>query len=178
MRFKDLANKVKLAILLMDDEEAFEQGIIDECGWCRVDELVGLGFTREELDEIVATNNKQRYEYSTDGSKIRARQGHSIAVDVELKETTPPDVLYHGTATRYLESIYTEGLLAGGRLYVHLSADETTAINVGSRHGKAFVIKIDCRQMLADGCKFYLSNNGVWLTERVLVKYFINNSDN
>ena len=178
-RNNDIVQKGKhLAYLLRHDKEAFGQGKIDEHGWRLVDELVGLGYTREELDEIVATNNKQRYEYSSDGTKIRARQGHSIAVDVEFKEATPPDVLYHGTATRFLESIYKEGLLAGGRLYVHLSTDEATAINVGSRHGKAFVIKIDCRQMLADGCKFYLSNNGIWLTERVLTKYFVNTRDN
>ena len=140
-RNNDIVQKGKhLAYLLRHDKEALGQGKIDEHGWRLVEELVGLGFTREELDEIVATNNKQRYEYSADGTKIRARQGHSIAVDVELKEATPPDVLYHGTATRFLDSIYKEGLLAGGRLYVHLSADESTAINVGSRHGKAFVL--------------------------------------
>lgn len=149
-------------------------GKIDEHGWRMVEELERMGFTRELLDEIVATNNKQRFEYSADGKKIRARQGHSINVDVELREMTPPDVLYHGTATRFLESIYAEGLVHGNRLYVHLSADEATAINVGKRHGTPFVIKIDCRKMLADGCKFYLSNNGVWLTKQVLPEYFIN----
>lgn len=153
-------------------------GKIDEHGWRKVEELEVMGFTRELLDEIVATNNKQRFEYSDDGKKIRARQGHSINVDVELAETTPPDVLYHGTATRFLESIYAEGLVHGNRLYVHLSADEATAINVGKRHGTPFVIKIDCRQMLADGCKFYLSNNGVWLTKQVLPEYFIDSKDN
>ena len=91
---------------------------------------------------------------------------------------TPPDVLYHGTATRFLELIYAEGLVTGNRLYVHLSPDEATAINVGSRHGTPFVIKIDCRKMLTDGCKFYLSNNGVWLTKQVLPEYFIKNIDN
>lgn len=153
-------------------------GKIDEHGWRKVEELEVMGFTRELLDEIVATNNKQRFEYSDDGKKIRARQGHSINVDVELAETTPPDVLYHGTATRFLESIYAEGLVHGNRLYVHLSADEATAINVGKRHGTPFVIKIDCRKMLADGCKFYLSNNGVWLTKQVLPEYFIDSKDN
>ena len=92
---------------------------------------------------------------------------------MELKEATPPDILYHGTATKFLESIYKKGLLPGTRLYVHLSSDEETAINVGSRHGKPYVIKIDCHKMLADGYKFFLSNNGVWLTEKVLPKYFI-----
>jgi len=164
----------RLAFLLRHDVEALEQGKIDEHGWRKVDELAGLGFSRELLDEIVASNNKQRYEFSSDGERIRAHQGHSIKVDVELAEATPPDVLYHGTATRFLESIYAKGLVAGNRLYVHLSADEATAINVGSRHGTPVVIKIDCRQMLVNGCKFYLSNNGVWLTEHVATKYFIN----
>lgn len=168
----------RLAFLLRHDKEALRLGKIDEHGWRKVEELEVMGFTRELLDEIVATNNKQRFEYSDDGKKIRARQGHSINVDVELAETIPPDVLYHGTATRFLESIYAEGLAHGNRLYVHLSADEATAINVGKRHGTPFVIKIDCRQMLADGCKFYLSNNGVWLTKQVLPEYFIDSKDN
>ncbi len=175
----DIVKKGKrLAFLLRHDEEAFSKGMIDKHGWRKVEELAGMGFSRELLDAIVATNNKQRYEYSTDGKLIRARQGHSINVDVELTEATPPNVLYHGTATRFLESIYSKGLIAGNRLYVHLSLDEATATNVGSRHGTPFVIKIDCHKMLADGCKFYLSNNGVWLTKQVLPKYFINTKDN
>ena len=163
----------RLSFLLRHDKEALRLGKIDGHGWRMVEELEKMGFTRELLDKIVATNNKQRFEYSADGNKIRARQGHSINVDVELREMTPPDVLYHGTATRFLESINAEGLIPGNRLYVHLSPDEATAINVGSRHGVPFVIKIDCRKMLADGCKFYLSNNGVWLTKQVLPEYFI-----
>ena len=162
-----------LAKLLRHDKEALRLGKIDEHGWRMVEELEDMGLSRELLDVIVATNNKQRYEYSPDGKKIRARQGHSINVDVELTETTTPDVLYHGTATRFMESIYAEGLVPGNRLYVHLSADEATAIKVGSRHGAPLVIKIDCRKMIADGHKFYLSNNGVWLTKQVLPKYFI-----
>ena len=162
-----------LAFLLRHDKEAFEDGRIDKHGWRKVGELAKLGYDRSLLNEIVATNNKQRYEYSPDGRKIRARQGHSILVDVELKEATPPNILYHGTATRFLESIYKDGILPGTRLYVHLSPDEETAINVGSRHGKPYVIKIDCQKMLADGCKFFLSNNGVWLTEKVKPEYFM-----
>ena len=168
----------RLAFLLRHDKEALRLGKIDEHGWRKVEELEVMGFTRELLDEIVATNNKQRFEYSDDGKKIRARQGHSINVDVELTETIPPDVLYHGTATRFMESIYAEGLVPGNRLYVHLSADEATAVKVGARHGTSFVLKIDCRKMVADGCKFYLSNNGVWLTKQVLPEYFIDSKDN
>lgn len=174
-RYKEIIKKSKhLAFLLRHDSEALEQGKIDRHGWRKVTELAKLGYSQEILEEIVFTNNKQRYEYSEDGTMIRARQGHSIDVDVELSEATPPDVLYHGTATRFLESIYDNGLLPGSRLYVHLSLDEVTAINVGMRHGTPFVIKIDCRQMLADGYKFYLSNNGVWLVNQVPKKYFIN----
>ena len=174
MAKNDVIKKGKhLAFLLRHDKEAFEDGRIDKHGWRQVSELAKLGYDRSLLDEIVATNNKQRYEYSPDGREIRARQGHSIPVDVELKEATPPDILYHGTATKFLESIYKKGLLPGTRLYVHLSPDEETAINVGSRHGKPYVIKIDCQKMLADGCKFFLSNNGVWLTEKVKPEYFM-----
>lgn len=174
MAKNDIIRKGKhLAFLLRHDKEAFEDGKIDKHGWRQVSELAKLGYERSLLNEIVTTNNKQRYEYSLDGRKIRARQGHSIPVDVELKEATPPDILYHGTATKFLESIYKNGILPGTRLYVHLSSDEETAIIVGSRHGKPFVIKIDWQKMLADGCKFHLSNNGVWLTERVLPEYFL-----
>ena len=174
MAKNDVIKKGKhLAFLLRHDKEAFEDGRIDKHGWRKVGELAKLGYDRSLLNEIVATNNKQRYEYSPDGREIRARQGHSIPVDVELKEATPPDILYHGTATKFLESIYKKGLLHGTRLYVHLSPDEETAINVGSRHGKPYVIKIDCQKMLADGCKFFLSNNGVWLTEKVKPEYFM-----
>ena len=174
MAKNDVIKKGKhLAFLLRHDKEAFEDGRIDKHGWRKVGELAKLGYDRSLLNEIVATNNKQRYEYSSVGREIRARQGHSIPVDVELKEATPPDILYHGTATKFLESIYKKGLLPGTRLYVHLSPDEETAINVGSRHGKPYVIKIDCQKMLADGCKFFLSNNGVWLTEKVKPEYFM-----
>ena len=152
---KDIIRQGKhLAYLLRHDNDAFSNGRIDRHGWRMVSELLTLGYTRPVLDEIVATNDKQRYEYSTDGRMIRARQGHSIPVDVELQEVAPPDILYHG--------------------YVHLSPDKQTAIKVGSRHGTPFVIRIDCKKMLADGCKFYLSNNGVWLTEIVKPVYFIN----
>lgn len=163
-----------LAYLLRHDKEAFGDGRIDRHGWRMVSELIKMGYSHQILNEIVTTNDKQRYEYSHDGRKIRARQGHSIPVDVELQEVTPPDVLYHGTATRFLASIYREGLVPGTRLYVHLSPDELTAIKVGQRHGTPYVIRVDCGKMVADGCKFWLSNNGVWLTKEVKPEYFIN----
>lgn len=167
----DIIRKGKrLAFLLRHDEEyQFE-----EHGWREVSDLIANhGYTMELLDEIVETNNKKRYEYSEDKTKIRARQGHSINVDVELKEQTPPDILYHGTAETTVPAILKEGIIKGNRLHVHLSATEETAINVGKRHGKPAVLRIDAKQMAADGIKFYLSNNGVWLTEYVNAKYIV-----
>jgi putative RNA 2'-phosphotransferase len=162
----------QLSFLLRHDSEAFSNGLIDKHGWRKVSELAkDHKYTKDLLDDIVKTNNKQRYEYNEDHTKIRARQGHSIPVNVELKEMTPPDVLYHGTASRFVESILKDGLKPMTRLYVHLSSDMKTAIDVGSRHGKPVVFSIDAKQMYDDGIKFYLSNNGVWLTKYVDVKY-------
>lgn len=163
-----------LAFLLRHDKDALENGLIDKNGWRNVHEIVkSQGYTKELIKEIVKTNNKQRYEFNSDGSKIRARQGHSIDVDVELNESTPPSVLYHGTYTKALDSIYKHGIVKGERLYVHLSKDEETANKVGSRHGTPFVLKVNAKKMSEDGIKFYFSNNGVWLTEYVDPKYII-----
>lgn len=172
---KEVIRKGKhLAFLLRHDQDAFDKGLIDNNGWRNVSELIkNEGYSKELLDEIVETNNKQRYEYNSDKSKIRARQGHSINVDVNLTEAIPPSVLYHGTSTKALESIYKQGIVKGDRLYVHLSKDEETALKVGSRHGTPYVLKIDTEQMIKDGLKFYISNNGVWLTEYVNSKYII-----
>ena len=126
----------------------------------------------ETLEDIVATDNKQRYSFNEDKSLIRANQGHSIPVDVELKENEPPEFLYHGTATRFLNSILNDGLKPMSRLYVHLSKDIETAWKVGKRHGDPVILKINSRDMYKDGYKFYLSENGVWLTEKVDAKYF------
>lgn len=158
----------KLSYLLRHDTSyAF-----DEHGWREVSDLVvNHGFTLEELREIVATNNKQRYEFSEDMTRIRARQGHSIQVDVELEGAIPPDVLYHGTAKRYADSIMKQGILKGHRLYVHLSTTIEVATKVGQRYGEPVVLAIDAKQMSEDGNKFFLSRNGVWLTEFVDAKY-------
>ena len=165
----DIIRKSKrLAFLLRHDEEYQ----FDEHGWREVSDLIANhGYTMELLDEIVETNIKKRYEYSEDKSKIRARQGHSINVDVELKETTPLDMLYHGTAETTVPAILKEGIIKVSRLYVHLSQTEDTAVNVGKRHGKPAVLRIDAKQMSEDGIKIYLSNNGVWLTDYVDAKY-------
>lgn len=160
----------ELAFLLRHDKEYK----FDKHGWREVSDLIkNHHYTMDELNEIVETNDKKRYEFSDDKKKIRARQGHSIAVDVELKETTPPDVLYHGTATRFISSINKHGILKGTRQHVHLSETISIAKNIGKRHGKPCVFEIDSKQMFDDGCKFYLSNNGVWLTDFVDKKYFL-----
>lgn len=150
---------------------------LDEHGWAEVSALIEAvaksyaGFTRETLDEIVATNNKQRYSYSEDKTLIRANQGHSIPVDVELPEAVPPEFLWHGTGEKFVESINKTGLVPKSRLYVHLSKDIETAVQVGSRHGKPFVYRVKTGEMSRDGYTFYLSVNGVWLTKEIPPKY-------
>lgn len=147
---------------------------LDPSGWANVDELLQkVNIDRPTLERIVAENDKQRFAFSPDGTKIRASQGHSIQIDLQLTPLSPPDVLYHGTATRFQESILEKGLLARSRQYVHLSKDIATALTVGSRHGKPLVFSVNARAMEQDGLKFFLSDNGVWLTEHVPVKYLV-----
>lgn len=149
---------------------------LDEHGWANVDELIeGIAKTREFnmdiLEEVVKTDNKQRYSFNEDKTLIRANQGHSIPVDVELDEVEPPAELWHGTGEKYVESIEKMGLIPKSRLYVHLSKDSDTAINVGRRHGKPVLYTVKTGDMFKDGYKFFLSKNGVWLTKEVPVKY-------
>lgn len=149
---------------------------LDEHGWASVEELIaGVSrthpLTRELLEEIVRSDEKQRYSLNEDHTLIRANQGHSIPVDVELPQTEPPAVLYHGTGEKYVDSIERQGLLPKSRLYVHLSADEETAVKVGRRHGKPVVYTVDTGAMRRDGYAFYRSVNGVWLTKRVPAQY-------
>lgn len=146
---------------------------IDSNGWAKVDELLKkANIDMETLEDVVATNNKKRFAFNDDKTKIRANQGHSIKVDLELESLKPPNYLYHGTSTRFLKSIYEQGLVAGRRQQVHLSSNSETALNVGSRHGKPIILVIDTKSMFADGYKFYLSQNNVWLTDYVPAKYF------
>ncbi len=121
----------------------------------------------ETLEKIVANDNKQRYSFSEDKSKIRANQGHSIDVDMDFKEKVPPEILYHGTAERFVPSILDEGLKKMSRQYVHLSGDEETALKVGVRHGKPHIFRVLSGEMHRQGYKFYCSENGVWLTDSV-----------
>lgn len=150
---------------------------LDEHGWANVDELLngindtGRMINRDILEEIVKTDNKQRYSFNEDKTLIRANQGHSVPVDVELEEQQPPKYLYHGTADRFLDAIMSDGLKPMSRLYVHLSRDEEVAVKVGRRHGNPVVLRIRAEDMWNDGMKFYLSQNGVWLTKYVDRKY-------
>ena len=149
---------------------------LDEHGWANVGELIeGVNktypFTMEMLEEIVKTDPKTRYSFNDDKTLIRANQGHSIPVDVELEQVKPPAILYHGTGEKFEASIDEIGLIPKSRLYVHLSSDIDTAIKVGKRHGKPVVYEIDCKAMALDNYKFYISVNGVWLTKRVPSQY-------
>ena len=149
---------------------------LDAHGWADVDALlagIGRKYTvdRDILEEIVWTDEKQRYSFNADRTKIRANQGHSIQVDVELSVAVPPEILYHGTAERFVPSIEAQGLLPGNRLYVHLSGDVETAEKVGRRHGTPIVYQVAAGNMHRDGYLFYLSANGVWLTKEVPVPY-------
>ncbi|MCD8119126.1 MAG: RNA 2'-phosphotransferase [Lachnospiraceae bacterium] len=149
---------------------------LDEHGWADVDELIeGVGRTREIdrelLEKIVAEDEKQRYSFNEDKTLIRANQGHSVPVDVELEKKTPPAMLWHGTGEKYVETIEEQGLLPKARLYVHLSADFETAVKVGKRHGRPVVFEVASGAMQEDGYDFFQSVNGVWLTKYVPVKY-------
>ena len=149
---------------------------LDEHGWADVRELIeGVSkthpFTMTDIERIVAEDEKQRYSFNDDKTLIRANQGHSIPVDVELEAVVPPEILYHGTGEKYVEMIDAEGLIPKSRLYVHLSPDKETAVNVGSRHGRPVVYKVKSGEMHRDGIVFYRSVNGVWLVKAVPVKY-------
>lgn len=152
---------------------------LDSAGWVAVDELLaavnraGVPLTHAMLQRVVDENDKQRFRFSDDGLRIRASQGHSVAVALELSPTTPPDLLYHGTATRFLASIRQQGLLPQSRQQVHLSAEHDTAVNVGQRHGKPVVLTVKSGDMHGDGYLFYQADNGVWLTDQVPPHYLI-----
>ena len=151
---------------------------LDEHVWADVQDLIdginrssGHTLDMELLEEIVRTDEKQRYSFNEDHTLIRANQGHSVSVDVELEEKIPPDTLWHGTGEKYVSSIDVQGLIPKSRLYVHLSSDIDTARNVGSRHGKPVIYAINCRAMVRDGYRFFLSANHVWLTKEVPAQY-------
>ncbi|RXZ83709.1 RNA 2'-phosphotransferase [Paenibacillaceae bacterium] len=150
---------------------------LDGNGWADVAELLagmsrsGKSIDMATLERIVSSDTKQRYSFNADYTKIRANQGHSISVDVELTQCTPPNPLYHGTASRFLDSIRVEGITKQSRQYVHLTEDMQTARNVGSRYGSPVLLSIDTTAMLRDGHIFYLSANNVWNCSEVPWQY-------
>lgn len=151
---------------------------LDREGWTDIQMLLNQisrhqqKMSIEELLYVVENNDKKRFQISEDGQKIRAVQGHSSTqVQRDYGATSPPDVLYHGTATRFVDSILQQGLIAGSRHHVHLSADLETATKVGQRHGKVVIFHIDTVKMQHDGFHFYQAENGVWLTEHIPALY-------
>jgi putative RNA 2'-phosphotransferase len=150
---------------------------LDENGWVNVDELLkksgdaGIKFDFDILKYVVATNNKKRFAFNDTLDKIRASQGHSVDVELGYEQQTPPGILYHGTAISNVHSILLTGLEKRQRQHVHLSKDTETAIKVGSRHGKPVVFEVSALLMHNDGFKFFLSENGVWLTDFVPSQY-------
>lgn len=154
---------------------------LDENGWANIDELIEKSskekafpkLTKPLICRVVENNKKKRFAISEDGVCIRANQGHSIKVNLELQPQQPPEFLFHGTASRFLKSILAEGLKAGKRQHVHLSADMETAEEVGKRYGKPVILKIDTQAMDKKGYQFFLSENGVWLTDFVPMEFIL-----
>jgi putative RNA 2'-phosphotransferase len=167
----------KYLSLVLRHEPSAAGVTLDGEGWVLVDDLLagaathGMHFTRAELEDAVATNDKQRFALSEDSSRIRGSQGHSVAVDLGLAATAPPVELYHGTVEPSAADIMATGIQKRSRLHVHLSPDVTTAKRVGARRGRPVVLKVAAGKMHADGFSFYLSANGVWLTEVVPAHY-------
>lgn len=166
----------RLSYVLRHHPEAIEL-VMDEEGWVEVDMLLDrfsnnyFPITLDNLKTVVAENNKKRFAFSDDEAYIRASQGHSLNIDLGYEVIKPPECLYHGTATRFIHSIREQGLKKQKRHHVHLSADEDTATQVGSRHGKPIILIVNALEMHQEGYKFFQSENGVWLTEKVPVKY-------
>ena len=176
MKEMSLKNTSKFISLILRHKPETIGIALDEHGWANVAELIERvskthPLDMETLEEIVSTDEKQRYSFNEDKTLIRANQGHSIPVDVELEEVKPPEYLYHGTGEKYVASIDEQGLIPKSRLYVHLSGDIDTAIKVGSRHGRPVVYRILAEMMSDAGMTFYKSVNGVWLTKVVPTEY-------
>lgn len=153
---------------------------LDAAGWVGVEALLsgcashGRPLSRQELLEVVASNSKQRFELSSDGTRIRATQGHSVPVELGYAPAEPPERLFHGTVREALPAIGEEGLQPMGRHHVHLSPDHATAVQVGGRRGKPVVLQIDAARMVQQGHAFFRTPNGVWLTERVAPCFILN----
>lgn len=171
---RDKQRRVSKFLSLVLRHQPHQIGIrLDDAGWVSVDELLvaleihGRGVERCQLDQVVAENDKQRFEFSDDGKKIRARQGHSIKVDLGYTIVAPPDVLHHGTPRQFVESIRQEGLTKQKRHHVHLHEDVSLATTVGRRRGDPVVLTVDAKEMHIAGHKFFVTKNAVWLTDCV-----------
>jgi putative RNA 2'-phosphotransferase len=156
---------------------------LDHNGWTDVNELIerannyGVQLDRQTLNHIVETNSKKRFAFNDTLDKIRASQGHSVEIELGYKNQKPPEILYHGTGEKSVQSILDTGLEKRSRQHVHLSSDIETAIKVGQRHGKPFVFKVFAEQMYNDHFQFFISDNGVWLTDHVPTKYLERNDE-
>lgn len=176
---KDIRKASKfMSLLLRHKPEAI--GLeLDECGWANIEELVALSIQAGQplelpvIQSVVETSDKQRFSISDCGGFVRANQGHSIPVDLNLEPVEPPELLYHGTATRFVESIFQQGLKKQRRQHVHLSATRETALAVGRRHGKPMILRVRAKEMHQCGHSFYQSRNGVWLTNHVPQSYIL-----
>lgn len=174
MNETELNKKSRVLVTALRHSPAVLGIIVNDKGWSSVESiLTNLKLTKEELDWIVDTNNKKRFEYNSDQTKIRASQGHTLDIDLEKEweEFVPEGPLFHGTSENVITLIFKEGLKPMNRTHVHLSIDEQTAKTVGSRKGKVVILQIDARKMRADGYKLYKSANGVILTKEVPRQY-------
>ena len=173
MTDKEIIRTSKFLSLILRHEPARAGIKLDSAGWVGVTELLeavnrnGVSLTLEQLKHVVATNDKKRFEFSENGQRIRASQGHSVEVDLQYEPQAPPELLYHGTPERFLESIRATGLNKGQRHHVHLSPDPQTAAKVGQRRGRPVVLTIRSGEMHRQGHLFYRSANGVWLVDHV-----------
>lgn len=177
MNEKDIKGTSKFLSLVLRHSPETIHLKLDENGWANVDELIiqcnkhNKQLDLDLLNIVVETNDKKRFAFNDNKTKIRASQGHSISVELDLKEAKPLEFLYHGTVEKFLENIKKEGLQKMSRQHVHLSKDKETAVRVGSRRGKPIILTINAKTMITAGFKFYLSENDVWLTDEVPAEY-------
>ena len=173
----DIVTTSKFLSLIMRHQPESVGLTLGDAGWVSVEKLLnavnqhGTPLTLEQLQRIVATSDKKRFAFSDDGARIRASQGHSVEVDLQYKPQTPPELLYHGTATRFIQSIRNTGLQRMERHHVHLSAETSVTMQVGARHGKPVLLIIRAGEMHRAGHQFFVSANGVWLVQHVPVQF-------
>lgn len=179
MTKENIKRRSKLLSLILRHKPEKAGLELGEGGWVAIDDLMaglsklGKPTTFEQIQEVVETNDKKRFTISKDGKSIRAAQGHSIKVDLGLKANLPPEVLYHGTASRFMKAIGKEGLRTMNRDHVHLSTNVETATNVAMRYGLPVILKVDAHGLHATGQEFYEADNGVWLTGPIAPNWFV-----